>query len=37
MEFAREHAHSKGKTGKRARLALTLSGLRNHARNLTRT
>ena len=24
MEFAREHAHSPGKTGQRARLALTL-------------
>lgn len=28
MEFAREHEHSSGVTGKRARLALTLSKLR---------
>lgn len=28
MTYAREHEHSKGKTGKQARLAITLSGLR---------
>ena len=28
-KFASEHKHDSGKTGKRARLALTLAGLRN--------
>lgn len=28
-EFAQEHKHDSGKTGQRARLALTLKGLRN--------
>jgi hypothetical protein len=29
MEFAREHAHSPGVTGKRARLAITFSKMRH--------
>jgi hypothetical protein len=32
MEFASEHEHAPGKTGKRARLALTLRGLAKHGR-----
>lgn len=30
MEFAREHMHDSGTTGRRARLAITLSKLRKH-------
>lgn len=30
MEFAREHEHSKGKTGQRARLAMTLKGMHHN-------
>ena len=36
MEFAREHASSKGTTGKRARLAITLSKLRPKGRSKSR-
>jgi hypothetical protein len=32
MAFAHDKAHAKGKTGQRARLALTLQGLREHAK-----
>ena len=31
MAFAAEHKHASGKTGKRARLALSLQALRKHA------
>ncbi len=31
-EFAEEKKHASGKTGQRARLALTLQGLRTHAK-----
>ena len=30
MAYARKHEHDSGKTGRRARLALTLSHLRRH-------
>ena len=32
QEFAHEKEHAKGKTGKQARLALTLKGLKSHAK-----
>lgn len=33
MAFAREHAHDSGKTGQRARFALTMAKLRNRKKS----